>query len=84
MIIINDYFFILILIFVGIGFVGMFIIIGLVVGFRLCICEKVALFEFGFFGKGMEGYCYDVKFFMIVLVFLVFDVEIVFFYLWMV
>ena len=78
----NDYLPILILILVGAGLAGMFTIIGLVVGPKLRTREKAAPFESGFIGKGMEGHRYDVKFFMTALVFLVFDVEIVFLYPW--
>ena len=66
----------------GAGLAGVFTIVGLVIGPKLRTREKAAPFESGFIREGMEGHRYDVKFFMTALVFLVFDVEIVFLYPW--
>ena len=73
---------ILLMILLGIILAGVFTLIGLYLGPRLRTQVKDAPFESGFIREGTEGNRYDVKFYMTALVFLVFDVEIVFLYPW--
>ena len=73
---------ILLMILLGIILAGVFTLIGLYLGPRLRNRVKDAPFESGFILEGTEGQRYDVKFYMTALVFLVFDVEIVFLYPW--
>ena len=73
---------ILIMIVLGIILAGLFSIIGLFLGPKLRGEAKEIPFESGFLRHGMEGKRYDVKFYMTALVFLIFDVEVVFLYPW--
>ena len=73
---------ILIMIVLGIILAGLFSIIGLFLGPKLSGEAKEIPFESGFLRDGMEGQRYDVKFYMTALVFLIFDVEVVFLYPW--
>ena len=73
---------ILIMIVLGIILAGLFSIIGLFLGPKLRGKAKEIPFESGFLRDGMEGQRYDVKFYMTALVFLIFDVEVVFLYPW--
>ena len=73
---------ILIMIVLGIFLAGLFSIIGLFLGPKLRGEAKEIPFESGFLRDGMEGQRYDVKFYMTALVFLIFDVEVVFLYPW--
>ncbi len=78
----NDYLPILILILLGLGLAGAFSAIGMLLGPKVKNKAKDTPFESGFLREGMQGHRYDVKFYMTALVFLVFDVEIVFLYPW--
>jgi NADH-quinone oxidoreductase subunit A len=73
---------ILLMIFLGIILAGVFSFIGLYLGPKMSNEIKDSPFESGFIKKGTQGQKYEVKFFMTALVFLVFDVEIVFLYPW--
>ena len=73
---------ILIMIVLGIILAGVFCCIGLFLGPKLRGKVKEIPFESGFLRDGMEGLRYDVKFYMTALVFLIFDVEVVFLYPW--
>ena len=73
---------ILIMIVLGIILAGLFSIIGIFLGSKLRGEAKEIPFESGFLRDGMEGQRYDVKFYMTALVFLIFDVEVVFLYPW--
>ena len=73
---------ILIMIVLGIILAGLFSIIGLFLGPKLRGEANEIPFESGFLRDGMEGQRYDVKFYMTALVFLIFDVEVVFLYPW--
>ena len=73
---------ILIMIVLGVILAGTFSCIGLFLGPKLRGEAKLAPFESGFVRDGMEGQRYDVKFYMTALVFLIFDVEVVFLYPW--
>ena len=61
---------------------GVFCCIGIFLGPKLRGEVKEIPFESGFLSDGMEGHRYDVKFYMTALVFLIFDVEVVFLYPW--
>ena len=78
----REYLPILIMILVGIGLAGVFTAISILFGPKLSTETKQTPFESGFLTQGTEGQRYDVKFFMTALVFLVFDVEVVFLYPW--
>ena len=73
---------ILLMILLGMVLAGTFTVVGLYLGPRLRSKVKDTPFESGFVRDGTEGSRYDVKFYMTALVFLVFDVEIVFLYPW--
>ena len=73
---------ILLMILFGMILTGALTLIGLYLGPRLRSQVKDSPFESGFVREGTEGQRYDVKFYMTALVFLVFDVEIVFLYPW--
>ena len=73
---------ILLMILLGMLLAGTFTVVGLYLGPRLRSKVKDTPFESGFVRDGTEGSRYDVKFYMTALVFLVFDVEIVFLYPW--
>ena len=73
---------ILLMILLGMLLAGTFTLVGLYLGPRLRNKVKDAPFESGFIRDGTERSRYDVKFYMTALVFLVFDVEIVFLYPW--
>jgi len=72
----------LIMILLGCILAGVFTIISVLLGPRIRGEVKDTPFESGFLTQGTEGERYDVKFYMTALVFLVFDVEIVFLYPW--
>lgn len=71
---------ILIMIVLGIVLAGALSCIGLFLGPKLRGEVKETPFESGFLRNGMAGHRYDVKFYMTALVFLIFDVEVVFLY----
>ena len=73
---------ILLMILLGLLLAGVFTVAGLYLGPKLRNKVKDSPFESGFIRDGTEGSRYDVKFYMTALVFLVFDVEIVFLYPW--
>ena len=68
------------MIILGIILAGVFSCIGLFLGPKLKGEAKEIPFESGFLRDGMEGHRYDVKFYMTALVFLIFDVEVIFLY----
>ena len=73
---------ILIMIVLGLILAGAFSCIGLFLGPKLRDEIKETPFESGLLRDGMAGHRYDVKFYMTALVFLIFDVEVVFLYPW--
>jgi NADH-quinone oxidoreductase subunit A len=73
---------ILIMMVLGVILAATFSCIGLFLGPKLRGEAKETPFESGFLKDGMEGHRYDVKFYMTALVFLIFDVEVVFLYPW--
>ena len=78
----REYLPILIMMLIGIGLAGVFTAISVFFGPRLRGEVKDTPFESGFLRSGTEGQRYEVKFYMTALVFLVFDVEVVFLYPW--
>jgi len=78
----SDYLPILFMIILGCILAGAFSVIGVFLGPKLRGDAKRTPFESGFLKEGMEGQRYDVKFYMTALVFLIFDVEVVFLYPW--
>ena len=78
----SDYLPILFMIILGFILASAFSLIGLFLGPKLRGEAKETPFESGFLKSGMEGHRYDVKFYMTALVFLIFDVEVVFLYPW--
>ena len=77
-----DYLPIFFMIILGIILAATFSFIGLFLGPKLKGEAKETPFESGFLKEGMVGHRYDVKFYMTALVFLIFDVEVVFLYPW--
>ena len=73
---------ILIMIVLGLILAGAFSCIGLFLGPKFRGEVKKTPFESGLLRDGMAGHRYDVKFYMTALVFLIFDVEVVFLYPW--
>ena len=69
----SDYLPILFMIILGAIIAASFSFIGLFLGPKLRGETKATPFESGFLKGGMEGYRYDVKFYMTALVFLIFD-----------
>ena len=78
----SDYLPILFMIILGSFLAATFSFIGYFLGPRLRGEAKSAPFESGFLNEGTQGQRYDVKFYMTALVFLIFDVEVVFLYPW--
>lgn len=73
---------ILFLIGMGILLPTVFTLAGILLGPKVKNEVKSSPFEAGFVSKGLEGKRYEVKFYMTALIFLIFDVEIVFLYPW--
>ncbi len=78
----TEYFPILILIVLGLVFATVFTLAGILLGPKSHGKDKDMPFESGFASQGLVGQRYDVKFYMTALIFLIFDVEIVFLYPW--
>lgn len=66
----------------GVAFAGIFTVAGIFIGPKVSSKEKNTPFESGFDSDGIVGKRYDVQFYMTALVFLIFDVEVVFLYPW--
>lgn len=77
-----EYLPILILIGIGLFFAGFFTLVAVLLGPKRSGKLKEMPFESGFASQGLVGQRYDVKFYMTALIFLIFDVEIVFLYPW--
>ncbi len=77
-----EYLPILILIGLGLVFATVFTVAGIFVGPKRHGHDKEMPFESGLPSQGLVGQRYDVKFYMTALIFLIFDVEIVFLYPW--
>ena len=73
---------VLFLILLGLGLGAMFTLISILLGPKVITPVKKMPFESGMITKGSEYRRYSVKFYMVALTFLVFDVEIIFFYPW--
>ncbi len=78
----TEYFPILILIVLGLAFATIFTLAGILLGPKRRGKLKEMPFESGWASQGLVGQRYDVKFYMTALIFLIFDVEIVFLYPW--
>ncbi|HUJ73820.1 MAG TPA: NADH-quinone oxidoreductase subunit A [bacterium] len=73
---------VLILIAVALGVGSLFALLGLVLGPKKVTPAKVMPFEAGMPSEGSQYRRYSVRFYMVALTFLIFDIEIVFFYPW--
>ena len=78
----TEYLPILILIGLGLVFATVFTLAGVLIGPKRRGQNKEMPFESGLPSTGLVGQRYDVKFYMTALIFLIFDVEIVFLYPW--
>ena len=78
----SDYLPILFMIVLGAILAATFSFIGFFLGPKLKGEVKSTPFESGFLRDGTQGNRYEVKFYMTALVFLIFDVEVVFLYPW--
>jgi NADH-quinone oxidoreductase subunit A len=67
---------------VALGLGAMFTLLGILIGPKKVDDTKKMPFESGLPTKGSEYRRYSVRFYMVALAFLIFDVEIVFFYPW--
>ena len=79
---IDDYLPVLFLFVVALGFGAMFTLLGILIGPKVKTEIKSMPFESGMPTAGSEYKRYSVRFYMVALAFLIFDVEIVFFYPW--
>ena len=79
---VQQYLPVLFLIVVALGLGSMFTLLGILVGPKRESAVKSMPFESGMPTKGSEFRRYSVRFYMVALAFLIFDVEIVFFYPW--
>ena len=77
-----EYLPVLILIGLGLFFAAFFTLLGILLGPKRRGEDKEMPFESGLPSQGLVGQRYDVKFYMTALIFLIFDVEIVFLYPW--
>ena len=73
---------ILILIVLALGLAGMFTMLGKLIGPKRDTAVKRMPFESGMVSKGTEFKRYSVRFYMVAMIFLIFDVEVVFLYPW--
>lgn len=79
---IDQYIPVLMLIVLALGLGAFFTLISILMGPKKATPIKKMPFESGMLTKGSEYKRYSVRFYMVALTFLVFDVEIVFFYPW--
>jgi NADH-quinone oxidoreductase subunit A len=79
---IDQYLPVLILIGVALGIGAMFTLLGVLIGPKKTTAVKRMPFESGMPSEGSQFRRYSVRFYMVALAFLIFDVEIVFFYPW--
>ena len=73
---------VLLLIVVALGLGAMFTLLSILIGPKSDAPAKKMPFESGMPTKGSEFKRYSVRFYMVALTFLIFDVEIIFFYPW--
>ena len=66
----------------ALGLGAMFTLLGILIGPKKVTEVKKMPFESGLVNKGSEFRRYSVRFYMVALAFLIFDVEIIFFYPW--
>lgn len=78
----SEYWPVLIMLALGLILASVFTVAGILVGPKRRTKRKEMPFESGLPSKGLEGQRYDVKFYMTALIFLIFDVEVVFLYPW--
>lgn|SRR5689334_22934253 len=80
--IVDQYIPVIYLIVVALAIASIFTLAGILVGPRVRTPIKAMPFESGMMTHGAEYRRYSVRFYMVALAFLIFDVEIVFFYPW--
>ena len=73
---------VLMLFVVALGFGSLFTLLGILIGPKQDTEVKKMPFESGLVNEGSQYKRYSVRFYMVALAFLIFDVEIVFFYPW--
>ena len=78
----EEYIPVLMLFVVALGFGALFTLLGILLGPKRDTAVKKMPFESGLPTRGSEFKRYSVRFYMVALAFLIFDVEIVFFYPW--
>lgn len=78
----SEYWPVLVMIAMGFTFATTFTLVAALLGPKLRNKTKNMPFECGLPSEGLEGQRYDVKFYMTALIFLIFDVEVVFLYPW--
>ncbi|HEX7927711.1 MAG TPA: NADH-quinone oxidoreductase subunit A [bacterium] len=80
--IVDQYIPVIYLIVVALAIASIFTLAGILVGPKVRTPVKAMPFESGMMNTGSEYRRYSVRFYMVALAFLIFDVEIVFFYPW--
>ena len=78
----EQYFPVLLLIILALGLGAMFTMLSILIGPKQDSAAKKMPFESGMTSHGSEFRRYSVRFYMVALTFLIFDVEIIFFYPW--
>ena len=78
----EQYFPVLLLIILALGLGAMFTLLSILIGPKRDTAVKKMPFESGMPTKGSQFKRYSVRFYMVALTFLIFDVEIIFFYPW--
>ena len=73
---------VLMLFVVALGLGSLFTLLGILIGPKVDTATKKMPFESGLSTQGSQYKRYSVRFYMVALAFLIFDVEIVFFYPW--
>jgi len=79
---VNDYFSILVLFGIGIALSGGFVLISRFVGKQKPTPEKMTPYECGLDPIGAPRHRFSVKFYLLAMLFILFDIEVVFLYPW--
>lgn len=78
----EEYIPVLLLVGLALGLGAMFTMLGIMLGPKKATAVKKMPFESGLITKGTQFRRYGIRFYMVALAFLIFDVEIIFFYPW--
>lgn len=78
----NDYIPILILTIVAVGFAALNLLLSHLIGPRKSSPSKLSVYESGVPPRGDTRHRFSIKFYLIAMIFIVFDIEVVFLYPW--